>query len=152
MFLAWCTTLLAGGAMGVVSQGLYRAYRVETVGGRNDLAAAPYQLQEQGATKQEKMAAIVIDDLGLDLKMARKFCELEIPVTLAILPYQRHSQRVAIEALRLCRERKHASIRVPVSWPVNGALTVKFTIPGTPGSPLYCHAPVTVPSGATTAS
>jgi hypothetical protein len=90
--------------MGVVSQGLYRAYRVETVGGRNDLAAAPYQHQEQGATKQEKMAAIVIDDLGLDLKMARKFCELEIPVTLAILPYQRHSRRVAREALRHGKE------------------------------------------------
>ena len=104
LFLTWCTTLLMGGAMGVVSQGLYRAYRAESVGGGNDLAAAPYQPREQGATKQEKMAAIVIDDLGLDLKMARKFWELEIPVTLAILPYQRHSQRVAREAIRHGKE------------------------------------------------
>jgi polysaccharide deacetylase 2 family uncharacterized protein YibQ len=104
MFLTWCTTLLMGGAMGVVSQGLYRADRAESVGGRSDLAAAPYQPQEEGPTKQEKMVAIVIDDLGLDLKMARKFWELEIPVTLAILPYQRHSQRVAREAIRHGKE------------------------------------------------
>lgn len=90
--------------MGIVSQGLYRTYRAESVGGRNELAAAPYRPQEQGETKREMMAAIVIDDLGLDLKMARKFCELEIPVTLAILPYQRHSQRVAIEAIRHGKE------------------------------------------------
>jgi polysaccharide deacetylase 2 family uncharacterized protein YibQ len=50
------------------------------------------------------MAAIVIDDLGQDLKMARKFCELEIPVTLAILPYQRHGRRIAREARRHGKE------------------------------------------------
>jgi len=104
MLLTWCTTLLMGGGLGIVSQGLYRTYRAESVGGRNDLAAAPYQPQEQGAKKQEKRAAIVIDDLGLDLKMARKFWELEIPVTLAILPYQRHSRRVAREAIRHGKE------------------------------------------------
>ncbi|MGW8323203.1 MAG: divergent polysaccharide deacetylase family protein, partial [Thermodesulfobacteriota bacterium] len=99
MFLTWCTTLLMGGGMGALSQGLYRTYRAESVGGSNDLAAVPYQPREQRQTKPEKMAAIVIDDLGLDLKMARKFWELEIPVTLAILPYQRHSRRVAREAI-----------------------------------------------------
>jgi polysaccharide deacetylase 2 family uncharacterized protein YibQ len=104
MFLTWCATLLMGGGMGALSQGLYRTYRAESVGGRNDLAAVPYQPREQGQTKQEKMAAIVIDDLGLDLKMARKFWELKIPVTLAILPYQRHSRRVAREALRHGKE------------------------------------------------
>jgi polysaccharide deacetylase 2 family uncharacterized protein YibQ len=104
MFLTWCTTLLIGGAVGVVSQGLYRTYRAESVGGGNELAAAPYQTQVLGPTQQENKAAIVIDDLGLDLKMARKFCELEIPVTLAILPYQRHSKRVAREALRHGKE------------------------------------------------
>jgi len=104
MFMTWCMTLLIGGGMGVVSQGLYRTYRAESVGGRNDLASAPYQCKEQGPTKQDKKAAIVIDDLGLDLKMARKFWELEIPVTLAVLPYQRHSQRVAREALRHGKE------------------------------------------------
>ncbi len=104
IFLIWCATLLMGGAIGAVSQGLYRTYRTESAGGRKALAAAPYQPQEQGPTKQEKMAAIIIDDLGLDLEMARKFWELEIPVTLAILPYQRHSRQVAREALRHGKE------------------------------------------------
>ena len=104
LLLTWCTTLLVGGSMGVVSQGLYRTYRAESVGGRSELAAAPYQPREQGQEKQKTMAAIVIDDLGLDLEMARKFCELEIPVTLAILPYQRHGRRIASEALRHGKE------------------------------------------------
>jgi polysaccharide deacetylase 2 family uncharacterized protein YibQ len=88
----------------MVSQGLYRAYRAESVGGGNELAAAPYRLLDRGPVCGEKRAAIVIDDLGLDLKMARQFWELEIPVTLAILPYQRHSQRIAREALRHGKE------------------------------------------------
>jgi polysaccharide deacetylase 2 family uncharacterized protein YibQ len=104
MFLAWCLTLLIGGTFGVVSQGLYRAYRTECTGGYNSLSAAPYRTPEAGPTEPDKKAAIIIDDLGLDLAVAREFWELEMPVTLAILPYQRHSRQVAREALRHGKE------------------------------------------------
>ncbi len=39
--------------------------------------------------------AIVIDDLGLDLEMARKFAALPFPVTFSILPYLPHSAESA---------------------------------------------------------
>jgi polysaccharide deacetylase 2 family uncharacterized protein YibQ len=48
--------------------------------------------------------AIIIDDLGVDMRLARKFLELKIPVTVAILPYQEYSQRIASEALRHGKE------------------------------------------------
>lgn len=39
--------------------------------------------------------AIVIDDFGQDLEIAKKFVELPIPVTLSVLPHLRHSREVA---------------------------------------------------------
>jgi polysaccharide deacetylase 2 family uncharacterized protein YibQ len=54
--------------------------------------------------KQKGRAAIIIDDLGADLGMARRFWELEIPVTLAILPYQKDSQAIAREAVQHGKE------------------------------------------------
>jgi uncharacterized protein len=38
--------------------------------------------------------AIVIDDFGVDLNIARRFVELPIPVTLSILPHQRYSREI----------------------------------------------------------
>jgi uncharacterized protein len=39
--------------------------------------------------------AIVIDDFGADLNIAKRFIELPIPITLSILPYQRYSREIA---------------------------------------------------------
>ncbi|WP_244083266.1 divergent polysaccharide deacetylase family protein [Desulforhabdus sp. TSK] len=39
--------------------------------------------------------AIVIDDFGQDLEMARKFLEIPLPVTFSVLPYQSHSKEIA---------------------------------------------------------
>lgn len=39
--------------------------------------------------------AIVIDDFGQDIEIARKFVDLPFPVTLSILPHQRHSKEIA---------------------------------------------------------
>jgi uncharacterized protein len=39
--------------------------------------------------------AIVIDDFGADLNMAKRFLELPISITFSILPYQRYSQDIA---------------------------------------------------------
>jgi polysaccharide deacetylase 2 family uncharacterized protein YibQ len=96
--LIWCLTFLICGSSGVVFQRLYQAYQLEREGGRNALAAVPYQARGQRQANQGGKAAIIIDDLGLDLGMARRFWELGIPVTLAILPYQKDSQAIAREA------------------------------------------------------
>lgn len=39
--------------------------------------------------------AIVIDDFGQDLEMAKKFLEIPLPVTFSVLPYQSHSREIA---------------------------------------------------------
>lgn len=39
--------------------------------------------------------AIVIDDFGQDLKMAKRFLEIPLPITFAVLPHQRHSREIA---------------------------------------------------------
>jgi len=39
--------------------------------------------------------AIVIDDFGPDLEVAKKFLKLPIPITFSILPYQRYSREIA---------------------------------------------------------
>ncbi len=103
-FLTWCLTLLIGGGVGVVSQGLYRAYRAETPGGRYGLAAAPYNARGRAPADRDRKAAIIIDDLGTNLEMARHFWELEMPVTLAVLPYQRYSGQIARAAHRHGKE------------------------------------------------
>ncbi len=40
-------------------------------------------------------AAIVIDDLGPDLEIAKRFAALPFPVTLSVLPHQAHSRQIA---------------------------------------------------------
>ncbi len=47
--------------------------------------------------------AIVIDDFGMDLKVAEKFLELPIPITFSVIPYLRHSRQVG----ELVRKRGH---------------------------------------------
>jgi polysaccharide deacetylase 2 family uncharacterized protein YibQ len=98
--LIWCLTFLICGFSGVFFQRLYQAYRLDREGGRNAMAAAPYQARGQGPAKKKGRAAIIIDDLGQDLGVARRFWELDVPVTLAILPYQKDSQAIAREAAK----------------------------------------------------
>jgi polysaccharide deacetylase 2 family uncharacterized protein YibQ len=104
VLLIWCLTFLICGSSGVVFQRLYQAYRLDRQGGRDTMAAAPYRARGQGAAKREGRAAIIIDDLGQDLGVARRFWELEVPVTLAILPYQKDSQAIARGAAQHGRE------------------------------------------------
>ncbi|HOV84833.1 MAG TPA: divergent polysaccharide deacetylase family protein [Syntrophobacteraceae bacterium] len=40
-------------------------------------------------------AAIVIDDLGQDLQIAKRFLAVPLPLTYSILPYQQHSREIA---------------------------------------------------------
>ncbi|OPX32441.1 MAG: hypothetical protein B1H40_02550 [Candidatus Latescibacteria bacterium 4484_181] len=39
--------------------------------------------------------ALIVDDFGADMEIARRFCELDPRVTLSVLPYLKHSQQVA---------------------------------------------------------
>ncbi|MBI5287307.1 MAG: divergent polysaccharide deacetylase family protein [Deltaproteobacteria bacterium] len=48
--------------------------------------------------------AIVIDDLGQDIKQLWKVLEIDVPVTVAVLPFLPHSKRVAEEANSMGRE------------------------------------------------
>ena len=50
------------------------------------------------AGKSKPMAAIVIDDLGYQMKPARKLMSLGLPLTFSILPYGPHSKKIAREA------------------------------------------------------
>ena len=104
VFLAWALTLMVGGAFGLASQKLCRAYRIERDGGRNSVSAVPYRLGVEEAGDRERKAAIIIDDLGPDLAVARGFWELPIPLTLAILPYRKYSREISRQALRHGKE------------------------------------------------
>ena len=50
--------------------------------------------------KTKPRVAIVIDDMGQDLKQLRELLEIDIPITIAILPFLPHSKDVAEEANR----------------------------------------------------
>ncbi len=53
--------------------------------------------------KKRVRVAIVIDDIGNDLKIARELMNLPVPVTLSIFPFAPHAREIAREAL----ERHH---------------------------------------------
>jgi polysaccharide deacetylase 2 family uncharacterized protein YibQ len=82
-------------------------------------AAEPY-------TGDGPVMAIVIDDMGTNIEIARAFMELELPITPAILPHLRYSTAISQLASRL--NRRHLlhmpmePIRYPVNDPGEGAL------------------------------
>lgn len=74
--------------------------------------------------------AIVIDDLGHDDKIFRKFTELGVPVTFSILPGERYSKYIAREASKLNYEimlhlpmEPHGSWSNPGSHAILSAMT-----------------------------
>jgi len=54
--------------------------------------------EQQTSQKKEYLVAIVIDDLGEDYKAFKKLLALDIPITYSVLPFHRHSRRIANEA------------------------------------------------------
>ncbi len=74
--------------------------------------------------------AIVIDDVGYDDKVFRKFTELRVPVTFSILPGERYSKYIAREASKLDYEimlhlpmEPHGSWSNPGSHAILSAMT-----------------------------
>jgi polysaccharide deacetylase 2 family uncharacterized protein YibQ len=53
---------------------------------------------------QIRRAAIIIDDLGEDLSVARQLLQLNYPLTFSVMPYLRYSTPIAEEAHRAGRE------------------------------------------------
>lgn len=74
--------------------------------------------------------SIVIDDFGPDIRIARQFAELPIPVTMSVLPFQPHSREIAQLAHR---EGKEVLLHLPMEPlsskenPGPGALMVSMT-------------------------
>lgn len=56
---------------------------------------APPKITPRTAAPDVARVAIVIDDFGQDLEVARKFLDIPLPLTFSVLPYQRQSQEVA---------------------------------------------------------
>jgi uncharacterized protein len=51
--------------------------------------------KEPSLTAPIGRVAIVIDDFGQDLEIAKEFASLPIPITFSVLPFERHSQEIA---------------------------------------------------------
>jgi uncharacterized protein len=56
---------------------------------------APSQHPSPVLTPPVARVAIVIDDFGMNLDIAKKFLEVPLPITFSILPHQRFSQEIA---------------------------------------------------------
>ncbi|MBW2092909.1 MAG: divergent polysaccharide deacetylase family protein, partial [Deltaproteobacteria bacterium] len=59
---------------------------------------APIPSPAQPLSRPQPKVAIVIDDLGVDKNQIKCFLKLQIPLAMAILPFQAHSREVAEEA------------------------------------------------------
>jgi hypothetical protein len=55
----------------------------------------PSRIPDRPTAPEVARVAIVIDDFGQDLEVARKFLELPLALTFSVLPHQKHSQEVA---------------------------------------------------------
>ena len=60
--------------------------------------ARPEQQGQQRRQEHKVRVAIVIDDMGYDKKIFRKFVDLGIPLTFSVLPGERFSTPIAKEA------------------------------------------------------
>lgn len=72
------------------------------------LSSAP---GEGGAGRFEPRVAIVVDDLGQDLELGKKFLSLGVPLTYSILPYRPHSRTLAAE---ICRQGGQVLLHLPL--------------------------------------
>ncbi len=81
------------------SQERWRAVEIRLF--RRDEQVSRWRLRE---IRQLRRAAIVIDDLGQDLKAVRKLLQLPYPLTFSVLPRLRQSVEIAEEAHRAGRE------------------------------------------------
>lgn len=65
--------------------------------GKTDKKMAP-SILPAGASRKRAKVAIVIDDFGYNMNNVGAFFDIKLPITLAILPSQRYSRRIAQDA------------------------------------------------------
>ena len=58
----------------------------------------PVPLPEKGPVHEKPRVAIIVDDIGYDRKMARKFMALDTNLTFSILPHTPHNSEIANKA------------------------------------------------------
>jgi len=105
VFLAtWAFSLLFAVLFVFVLHKARQAYSAQGSGSLEgaSLLHCPVQVAED--RPGEARAAIVIDDLGRDPEPVEKLVRLDFPVTLAVLPYRRHSLDAAQQAHRHGKE------------------------------------------------
>lgn len=83
-----------GSVLDLFAQGHF-THRIRLAGGEGQRAAK---------TESLPLIAIIIDDLGYDLRMARSFIALEPPLTLSVIPTAPHAAVVSREARERGRE------------------------------------------------
>lgn len=99
LVFTWSFTLVVACGMGLVLFKAHEAYegkRAYLSSGSMLLSSKKKHVDVLGASG--KKVAIIIDGLGSDMGVARRIFKMKIPVTLAVLPYRRHSSEIARRA------------------------------------------------------
>ncbi len=76
------------------------------------LKAAPTLAREPVERQTPPTIAIIIDDMGHNLHQGQRLIALEQPLTLAFLPYRKHTQRLARQAHQ---QQKEIMLHVPMA-------------------------------------
>ena len=102
--------------------------------GRKEVRVIPSRVGKKKPSTKGVKVAIVIDDIGYNLHIARELLNLPVPITLSIFPYAPHAREIAREA----QEKKHVILMhlpmEPEGYPEKGkdpgpgALYVKMSV------------------------
>ena len=91
----------------------------------------PEEQSEKVEREYSSRVAIIIDDVGNDDKIFRKFTELGVPVTFSILPGERYSKYIATEARKLNYEvMLHLPMEPHGSWSDPGSHAILSAMSG----------------------
>lgn len=101
---AWSITLLAAGALILLLLRAHNVYSSKKASTPADSVLLCSKSVKPVPRSREKVAAIIIDDLGRDMVVVERLLDMKIPVTLAVLPYRRYSGEVARQAFLRGRE------------------------------------------------
>jgi len=105
VFFLWTSTLTVMAALGFAlfrARDVFPAYKVDGTAMDSLMPLIEPVVYERLAAQCPGKArvAIIIDDVGGDMVAARRLLDMKVPLTLAILPFQRNSYEVALEASR----------------------------------------------------
>ncbi|MEW6443610.1 MAG: divergent polysaccharide deacetylase family protein [bacterium] len=87
------------------------AYRNQKTGALRSASLRFFRAASHPDVRQDRMAAIIIDDLGHDLEMAEKFLALKLPLTYSVLPYRHYSEALS---KKICERGGEVLLHVPL--------------------------------------